>query len=175
MSIEAQQVVTPLAAMKQALEALVEVVKWYQMRDKNDEPLPVHNQNPEIKQAIEAVETLRQAIAEAEKQEPVAWIYPDDLERFKTSETFAPAFSLEMVSPTQGQTVPLYTSPPQRQPLSDEQIEYLIFQSGGYKSTQNLMSNPMQVREYIELWNEKIYAFARAIEAAHGIKGDSNV
>ena len=54
--------------------------------------------------------------------------------------------------------------------LTDEQIERLIFKSGGHKSTQNLMSNPMQVREYVELWNERIYAFARAIEAAHGIK-----
>lgn len=60
--------------------------------------------------------------------------------------------------------------PPQRKPLSDEEIEKLIFKSGGHKSTQNLMSNPMQVREHIELWNERIYAFARAIEAAHNIK-----
>jgi len=58
-------------------------------------------------------------------------------------------------------------------PLTDEEIEKLIFKSGGHKSTQNLMSNPMQVREHIELWNERIYAFARAIEAAHGIKGEA--
>jgi hypothetical protein len=66
-----------------------------------------------------------------------------------------------------------YTTPPQRKPLTDEEIEKLIFKSGGHKSTQNLMSNPMQVREHIELWNERIYAFARAIEAAHGIKDNT--
>jgi len=48
------------------------------------------------------------------KDEPVAWMYPDDLKRFETSETFAQAYSIEVVSPTQGETVPLYTTPPQR-------------------------------------------------------------
>jgi hypothetical protein len=48
------------------------------------------------------------------KDEPAAWMYPDDLKRFETSETFAQAYSIEMVSPTQGETVPLYTTPPQR-------------------------------------------------------------
>lgn len=62
---------------------------------------------------------------------------------------------------------------PQRTPLTDEEIEKLIFKSGGHKSTQNLMSNPMQVREHIELWDERIYAFARAIESARGIKGEA--
>ena len=46
--------------------------------------------------------------------EPVAWMFPDDLERFQTSETFAQAFSIACGSPTQGKTIPLYTAPPQR-------------------------------------------------------------
>jgi hypothetical protein len=55
------------------------------------------------------------------KDEPVAWMYPDDLKRFETSEAYAQAYSIEMVSPTQGETVPLYTTPPQRKPLTIEQ------------------------------------------------------
>jgi hypothetical protein len=58
--------------------------------------------------------SLRQAIAELENQEPVAHMYPDDLEKFQTDETFAYAYSVEMGSPTKGETVPLYTTPPQR-------------------------------------------------------------
>jgi hypothetical protein len=58
------------------------------------------------------------------KDEPAAWMYPDDLKRFETSETYAQAYSIEMVSPTQGETVPLYTTPPQRTwaGLTDEEI-----------------------------------------------------
>ena len=44
-----------------ALEALEEVVKWYQLRDKYDKPMPPHNQNPEIKQAIEAIAAIEAA------------------------------------------------------------------------------------------------------------------
>jgi hypothetical protein len=36
--------------------------------------------------------------------EPVAYMYPDDLERMKTSETFATVFSVKCGSPTQGTT-----------------------------------------------------------------------
>ena len=58
-----------IEAMKQALEALEDIVKWYGVRDKNDVMMPSFNQNPEIKESMDAITTLRQAIAEAEKQE----------------------------------------------------------------------------------------------------------
>ena len=63
-------------ALKLALEALEEVVKWYQARDKDDKPMPPHNQNPEIKQAIETINVIKEALAQPE---PVAWeqFYPD--------------------------------------------------------------------------------------------------
>ena len=57
-------------ALKLALEALEEVVKWYQVRDKNDEPLPVHNQNPEIKASIEAITAIKEALAQPEQKRP---------------------------------------------------------------------------------------------------------
>jgi hypothetical protein len=48
--------------------------------------------------------------------EPAAWMYPDDLKRFETSEAYADAYSIAMVSPDQGETVPLYREPPRRKP-----------------------------------------------------------
>jgi hypothetical protein len=84
----------------------------------------------------EALSDIRQQSQLEAKDEPVAWMYPDDLKRFETSETFAQAYSIEMVSLTQGETVPLYTTPPQRTwvRLTDEQ--YLeacqMAESGNY-------------------------------------------
>ena len=69
---------------------------------------------------------IKQALA-APVQEPVAWMFPDDLKRFETSEAYAEAYSIKMGSPTQGTTVPLYTTPPAaRRPwvgLTDEDFE----------------------------------------------------
>jgi len=50
---------------------------------------------------------------------------------------------------------PLYTTPPQRKPLTDEQIEKIIVAN-------------------LETWNSKsaMASFVRAIESAHGIKGE---
>ena len=72
-----------IKAMKQALEALEEIVKWYGVRDKNDVMMPPLNQNPEIKESMDAITVLRQAIEQAEKQEqgePVAWMNNKDFE-----------------------------------------------------------------------------------------------
>lgn len=50
--------------------------------------------------------------ARNERQEPVAWMYPDDYERMTTSETFCTVYSVEVGSATRGKsTVALYTSP----------------------------------------------------------------
>jgi len=58
-----------IKAMKQALEALEEIVKWYGVRDKNDVMMPPLNQNPEIKESMDAITALRTAIEQAERQE----------------------------------------------------------------------------------------------------------
>jgi len=42
-------------------------------------------------------------------------------------------------------------------------IKELFKRAGGKTSIQNLMSNPMQQREYHELWNENIQKFAELI------------
>ena len=57
--------------------------------------------------------------------EPVAWMFPDDIERFQTEETFAQAFSVKCGSPTQGTTLPLYLHPPKPAEPEAETIETL--------------------------------------------------
>jgi hypothetical protein len=90
---------------------------------------PVQDTEAHYKGVVEGVQKLfdDKRAQPAPVQEPVAWMFPDDLKRFETSEAYAEAYSIKMGSPTQGQTVPLYTTPPtaQRQwvGLTDEEIE----------------------------------------------------
>jgi len=130
---------------------------------------------------VGAINALRQAIAEAERQEsddmtiaymsglydgknkyapqpeqePVAmrydfdgygWLYIDNgsgsnwKEKIKNAE-------------------PLYTTPPQRKPLTDKQIGAIL-------------EDPSIAEKHQGNWLVLPYAYARAIEAAHGIKGE---
>ena len=84
-------------AMKQALEALESTgLAW-----------------PQVKQSIAA---LCLAIEQAEKQEPVAWMVYT-LDGTAAWVTLNPAdFTSEH------RALPLYTAPPQRQPLTEEEI-----------------------------------------------------
>jgi len=45
----------------------------------------------------------------------------------------------------------------------NKRIRELVKQAGGHFSTHNLMSNPIQHRESIELWDDKIEKFAELI------------
>ncbi len=45
----------------------------------------------------------------------------------------------------------------------NEKINELFKRAGGKTSIHNLMSNPMQQREYSELWDENIQKFAELI------------
>ena len=54
----------------------------------------------------------------------------------------------------------------------NKRIRELVEQAGGHFSTHNLMSNPVQHRESIELWDKNIEKFAELIvqeccEVAH--------
>ena len=115
-----------IEVLKQALEALeTEVsIDW----TNNDEF------NASAEKMHDAIISLRQAIAELESQEPVGWIdSKGNMVCTKINESCKP----------------LYTTPQQRKPLTDEQIaeEFYKFEAAS-------------------AW----YQFARAIEAAHGIK-----
>lgn len=96
------------------------------------------------------------SICEAQKElenpefEPVAYMMPSDLERFKTEETFANAYSVAIANPRE-ESVPLYTSPPQQNPLSDDKIKAIAIEHFGSQLDGN------------------DFMFARSIEKAHGI------
>jgi hypothetical protein len=120
-----------ITAMKQALEALTRI--W----EDGLENFPESGHDA-------AITALRTAIAEAEKQEPVAWM--DASETALSWENYLDGMK------------PLYTTPPaaQRQPLTDDRIGQIIEQC------------KITLVNYCS--GEKQTEFARAIEAEHGIK-----
>ena len=93
-------------------------------------------------------------------QEPVAWMFQHNetgrMSYVSNDGLHNPTTFIEM-NPRYALVCPLYTHPPQRKPLSDEEIYSLA--------------------DSLEIWNEDDEewildpnTFARAIEAAHGIK-----
>ena len=119
--------------LKQALEALeTEVsIDW----TNNDEF------NASAEKMHDAITSLRQAIAELESQKPVAW-------RDRTYGT--------LMHQEWRDAAPLYTHPPQRKPLTDEQIAETFCKAP--RQTQNAA------------W---FAAGVRYAEAVHGIKEES--
>ena len=122
-----------IEAMKQALDALEAHADFGIKSDK-------------------AITALRQAIAEAEKQEPVMWVMPDG----KTVDKWGLQFY-------GGQTgTPLYTHPqPKREPLTLEQLR-----------------EHWQVARVLDMTDAEIdfgdyVLIARDIEALYGIKGEA--
>jgi hypothetical protein len=93
-------------------------------------------------------ETLRARLS-APKQEPVAWVLPDFWNHLKT-------FNCGTAYRMKGDDrQPLYTAPPQRQPLTDEQVRDLWSWSATAEAERTA--------------NTQQHAFARAIERAHVI------
>ena len=85
--------------------------------------------------------------------EPVAWgVFEGNLHDMFFTE--AEAVEMAQLKGTYAEVKPLYTTPPQRKPLSDEEIQDLL----------------MPVRISGDGYYLRI---ARAIEAAHGIKGEA--
>jgi hypothetical protein len=135
--------------LQQALDALISV--W--------------NMDKTTKQ-VESIQAIKARLTQPEPEaEPVAWMFPDDLKRFQTSETFATIFSVACGSPTQGKTVPLYTAPPKNEPVIDKTMATRIATQLGWQPK----------KEWIGLTDEDIENatdnvggykdFARAIDA----------
>jgi hypothetical protein len=125
-----------LTAARQALEAL----EWNHNTDLDD--IPACEQW--AKMLKENITALRQAIEQAEQQEPVAWRYNGNLHEFDPSDWAT------------GPVTPLYTTPPQRKPLTDEEVVALFNRLCQERSA----------------WPERRYRdFARWVERAHGIGG----
>jgi hypothetical protein len=129
---------TDKEVMQQALEALEGVYLSLQL--------------PDLLKVVGPITALREAL-EQPKQEPVAWQY-------KTAE--AGIFVSDQL-PQDVQvwqdiewSIPLYTTPPQRKPLTDEDIAEVAERMEATDATSSF-------------WRE----FARAIEAAHNIKEET--
>ena len=99
-----------IEAMKQALEALE---SWQKTC------LDCGRASEELGRATKSITALRQAIEQAEKQEPVAWVHLDNWK----SGNFWPDDCFSDTSDPPEMT-PLYTVPPQRewQGLTDDEI-----------------------------------------------------
>ena len=152
-----------LDAMKQALEALEEIHPG--------------NMTPMAEEAWnKAIATLRHAIEQAERQEPVAWMWKDG------TLTIDP-------DRADGTWTPLYTDPPQREP---HELLCVCGASWSIDSEGNeeLLSTPPQrqpltdgelrrcflatntTEPLAEGW-PGLERFARAIERKHGIGGEA--
>ena len=92
--------------------------------------------------ATQAIEALAQP-----EQEPVAWMY-----EVNNAHTCLDLFEPPDDAYDEGTLHPLYITPPQRKPLSEEEIGAIL--------------------EDVNAYGTRLYTFARAIEAAHGIKGE---
>ena len=92
-----------IEAMKQALEALEDAVD--------------HLPKPNSTECGYAITSLRQAIAEAEKQEPFAWMSNESAYRLKHGGNSKGAVPVHAKKSTASK-IPLYTHPqPKREPL----------------------------------------------------------
>ncbi len=124
-----------IEAMKQALEALDEVTGWTWAG-----PMRV------MDEVEDAITSLRQAIAEAEKQEPVMGV---EVKRIASGGFIGNVWWIH--ENLQEGVFHLYTHPqPKREPLTDEQVEKII------KANMSLQMNLAGIRQ--------------DFEAAHGIK-----
>jgi hypothetical protein len=121
-----------IKAMKQALDALES--SWVYGADTLSGPARGQPDDRKFqrdgvaemtKRARLGKEALRQAIAEAEKQEPVAWVQDVEFEQL-------PEFAFSWVK-TRLHDKPLYTHPPQREwvSLTDDQIKEIVGPHGG--------------------------------------------
>jgi hypothetical protein len=108
-----------------------------------------------------AITALRTALAEPE-QEPVAWGVFEDRNLHDPCFTRKDAEELARLKGTHAVVQPLYTHPPQRKPLTDEEI--LLDEVLRYHFGCNGGAGPV---------SQKGIKIIRAIERAHGIGGEA--
>jgi hypothetical protein len=173
-------------AMKQALEALEAAKNNHGVMLLSDPPQEAWKFHRVSERCSTAITALRQAIEQAEKQEPVAWEGSEGWESLAwelCADENGEEACTELI--WEGGPIPepwgdrwmkyeyeakrlialvqKHTSPPQRLPLTDEQIQYAF-------RTNSVMvddGNAYMVA------GKRAVNIARAIEAAHGIKGEA--
>lgn len=120
--------------------------------------------NPDI--MLRASISIREALAEPDpEQKPVAWMYHGILHNGtlhdRPSLIWRPEYMDALSASMGAKATPLYTAPPQRKPLTDEQLRKLA-RDAGIK----LMNDETLALGYMPATIKK---FACAIERAHGI------
>lgn len=95
----------------------------------------------------EEIGELRAALEQADQAQPVAWMCSD-------ASLMQRGYSRFSRNCEGAWNIPVYTTPPQRNPLTDEEIA-------------KIASTPCAVV------GSYVHTFARAVEAAHGIKGEA--
>jgi hypothetical protein len=142
-------------------------------------------------QAITAIKAALEA-----KDEPVAWVNIDDLYDLEAGEDGDVPYVVRGNEQPKNmpKSIPLYTTPPQRKPLTDEPVAWFCKERNlveidcpaedDFRFTlgwEPLYSTPPQrkplseeeigaILEDVNAYGTRLYTFARAIEAAHGIK-----
>lgn len=124
-------------AMKQALEV---VVSWQKTC------LDFGRGSDELGMATKAVTALRQAIEEAEKQEPVAWM------EIKLSKDADGLLREKFFFNQDGDGVPVYTTPPKREcaVLTDEELTEVYNRLNGDEWILGRIKNALSFYESIE-------------------------
>ncbi len=110
---------------------------------------------PHLDEHLDALDDLRTALAEPE-QEPVAWRYELATAIFESGEYTGWRCTISEKEPCVPENSirnlqPLYTHPPQRKPLTDEELKRVCAETFSYDP----------------------HVIARAIERAHGIGGEA--
>jgi len=121
-----------MTSLRDAAQAALEVLET-----------PIHEQS--FMQKQNAITALKAALAEP-VQEPVAWLTPRTLDSY-----MRPDLGYETCSKSDYGAFPVYNSPPQQKPLTEEEIHDCWQQRHRDKTTERRL-------------------ITRAIEQAHGIK-----
>ena len=166
--------------MIEVFKQLVEALKI--SRDQNVDPeyAPI---GWNVDRLDEAIQAGRQAIAELESQEPVAWMHiMDNTEGIKANGAGIVSITQKRKHPF-GKvgidfsksylvtSTPLYTHPPQRKPLTDEEIQDVMTKAVQAKEVSWLGYKEDEGRRYtIPVLSPYHFQIVRAIEAVHGIK-----
>jgi hypothetical protein len=127
-----------ISAMKQALGAL-----------KNSHPYS--NMDKDLNKHSEAITALRQAIEQAEKQEPVAWMYEWGGNKHLT---FVDQRFIEKAHPHFNKSTPLYTAPVHASDISQERVDETA--KGKHEFECPRCGHCCQQRKWVGLTDEEI-------------------
>ena len=133
-------------AAHKLMDAMEKALRYHGVMLLSDPPQDAWKYHRVEQTAHEAITALKAALAEPQ-QEPVAWYLPSpdgDDSIFRDHRTVKACTGNKWEG-----FVPLYTAPPQRKPLTEEEIL-------------NIFADVLQSGTFFDV--------ARAIEAAHGIK-----